>query len=176
MKKLLILFTLFVFTGLFAACATKGAVKTADAPVPVQASAVLKPAQDGVVQGSILFKEEEGGVRLIAEVSGLTPGWHGFHIHETGDCSAPDFSSAGGHFNPQQVDHGKVGEGHAGDLPSLEADADGNAKLDELLTCITLTGEHSIVGRALIVHANPDDYAAQPTGNAGPRVACAVIE
>jgi Cu-Zn family superoxide dismutase len=145
----------------------------------LQASAVLAPTQGNVVVGTVLFVQEmDGGVRLVAEVSGLTPGPHGFHVHEVGDCSAPDATSAGGHFNPHQTAHGKAGEGthHAGDLPSLEADSAGNAKLNVVLDGITLSGDHSIIGRSLIVHADPDDYTSQPTGNAGARVACAVIQ
>ncbi|MCL2178949.1 MAG: superoxide dismutase family protein [Proteobacteria bacterium] len=178
MKKLFVPFAVFIFVGLLAACATQGAsVKAGKASAAaMQASAILMPVGDSVVQGSALFSQEADGIRLIADVSGLSPGSHGFHIHENGECSPPDAKSAGGHFNPHQKEHGRMGEGHAGDLPSLEADADGNAKLDVVLTSIELTGENGIVGRSLIVHADADDYVSQPTGNAGARVACAVIQ
>ncbi|MCL1860631.1 MAG: superoxide dismutase family protein [Proteobacteria bacterium] len=179
MKKLLAPVTLSVLAALLSACAGGGSapVRTAGEPAPPQASALLAPTQGNTVQGNVIFRQEgNGGIQVIAEVSGLTPGSHGFHIHEKGDCSAPDATSAGGHFNPHQTAHGKAGEGHAGDLPSLEADADGNAKLNVVLNSITLTGDHTIVGRGLIVHAAPDDYTTQPTGNAGARVACAVIQ
>jgi Cu-Zn family superoxide dismutase len=176
MKKILAPITISVITGLLSACAgaDTAPVKTAS----LQASALLAPTQGNAVQGTVLFKQEADGIRVIAEVSGLTPGSHGFHVHEKGDCSAPDASSAGGHFNPHGTAHGKAGEGahHAGDLPSLEADAQGNAKLNAVLTGITLTGDHTIVGRGMIVHASPDDYTTQPTGNAGARIACAVIQ
>ncbi|MDR2208803.1 MAG: superoxide dismutase family protein [Azoarcus sp.] len=177
MKKLLAPIAASVVTGLLSACtvADNAPVRTVG---DMQASAILAPTQGNAVQGTVLFKQETNGVRLIAEVSGLTPGSHGFHVHEKGDCSAPDATSAGGHFNPHGTAHGKAGAGthHAGDLPSLEADAQGNAMLDTVLTNIVLTGDHGIVGRGLIVHADPDDYTTQPTGNAGARVACAVIQ
>jgi Cu-Zn family superoxide dismutase len=112
----------------------------------------------------VMFHQEEGGVFMHARLSGLTPGQeHGFHIHEKGDCSSGDGLSAGGHFNPAGKPHGpQDAEHHAGDLPALKADANGKADL-------------RIVGRGLIVHAQPDDYRTQPTGNSGARVACAVI-
>jgi len=183
MKKLLSFTILLVLTGILSGCNSGGNTPARDAveqqPAPLQASALLAPTQGNAVQGNVIFRHEaDGGVRIIAEVSGLTPGSRGFHIHETGDCSAPDASSAGGHFNPHQTAHGKEGEGeyHAGDLPSLQADADGNASLNVVLHGINLTGDHSIIGRGLIVHADPDDYTSQPTGNSGARVACAVIQ
>ncbi|MCL2013125.1 MAG: superoxide dismutase family protein [Cystobacterineae bacterium] len=180
MKKLFALVAVFALSGLFFACAKKvpePAVVEA-APVAVQASAELKPTEGNLVQGNVSFTQEGNGIRVVAEISGLTPGPHGFHIHDIGDCSAPDAMSAGGHFNPHQTEHGKVGEEtyHAGDLPSLEADTEGNARLDVVLESIVLAGEHSIVGRSLIVHADADDYVSQPTGNSGARVACAVIQ
>lgn len=173
MKKLFVPITASVLAGLFTVCAS---AQSAPAAGGQQASATLAPTQGNAVRGNALFKLEGDGVRVTAEVSGLTPGSHGFHIHEKGDCSAPDATSAGGHFNPLQTQHGKAGEGHAGDLPSLEADAKGNAKLDVVLKSITLVGDNSIVGRGLIVHAAPDDFTTQPTGNAGARLACAVIQ
>ena len=179
MKKLFASATVLV--ALLSAC-TSGSnapIQNAGEPAPPQASALLAPTRGNTVQGNVLFRQEaNGSVRVIAEVSGLAPGPHGFHVHEKGDCSAPDASSAGGHFNPHQTAHGKAGEGvfHAGDLPSLEADANGNAKLNVVLNSLMLTGDHGIVGRGLIVHADPDDYVSQPTGNAGARIACAVIQ
>jgi len=179
MKKLLAPATVLV--ALLSACTSGGSapVQNAGEPAPPQASALLAPTQGNTVQGNVIFRQEaKGSIRVIAEVSGLAPGVHGFHVHEKGDCSAPDASSAGGHFNPHGTAHGKVGAGthHAGDLPSLEADANGNAKLNVVLESLVLAGDHGIVGRSLIVHADPDDYVSQPTGNAGARIACAVIQ
>jgi Cu-Zn family superoxide dismutase len=119
-------------------------------------------------------------VRVSGNVSGLRPnGEYGFHIHEAGDCSSGDGMSAKGHFNPYGKPHGQAGssERHAGDLPSLKSDGNGNASVSADVDIITVApGPASIVGRGLIVHAQPDDYKTQPTGNAGARSACAVIQ
>ena len=115
------------------------------------------------------------GVRVA--LTGFEPGTrHGFHVHETGDCSAPDGTSAGGHFNPDGHDHGlpEASARHAGDLGNVEADAEGNVDAEMRFTDLHLDGEHGIGGRAVILHANADD-GGQPTGNAGPRIACGVI-
>jgi Cu-Zn family superoxide dismutase len=113
-------------------------------------------------------------------VQGLVPGReHGFHIHEAGDCSSPDGMSAKGHFNPFGKPHGHPasGERHAGDMPALKADKSGRAKVDVELDIITVApGPASVVGRGVIVHADPDDYRTQPTGNAGARLACGVVQ
>ena len=119
-------------------------------------------------------------IEVTGTISGL-PGnsTHGFHVHETGDCSAPDGTSAGGHFNPASTDHGRVGQGehHAGDSDNITADADGNATVQGWLEGATVGdgAATDIVGKAVIVHADEDDYATQPTGNAGDRLACGVI-
>lgn len=147
-------------------------------PSMPKASATLAPTAGNKTAGSIAFMPNGERVRVVAKVSGLTPGAHGFHIHEKGDCSAADATSAGGHFNPTGKPHGNpaAGEHHGGDMPMLEADAAGNATLDVTLDAITLgSGANAIVGRAVIVHKDPDDYKTQPTGNSGARVACGVI-
>jgi Cu-Zn family superoxide dismutase len=148
------------------------------APVAV---ATLTATAGNTVAGKIDFTLVDGVLRANGEVSGLTPGSeHGFHIHETGDCSAPDGSSAGGHFNPTTSEHGSVNGAvhHGGDMPNLVADAQGVAKVDGPVSSNVNAGSGDaadIIGRGLIVHAGPDDYATQPTGNAGARLACAVI-
>ena len=142
------------------------------------AEAVLKPTAGSNVAGTVNFRGEGGSVVVTARVSGLTPGAHGFHIHEKGDCSAPDATSAGGHFNPSGKAHGhpEHGDHHAGDMPQLVADASGNASLTATLTTVSIgAGAADIVGRGVIVHAAPDDFKTQPTGNSGARVACGVI-
>jgi superoxide dismutase, Cu-Zn family len=148
-----------------------------DAP---HASATLQPSKGAKTAGTADFYQIGNKVRVVANVSGLTPGReHGFHVHEAGDCSSGDGMSAKGHFNPQGKPHGdpRGSERHAGDMPMLRADASGNAKLDSELDIMTVTaGPTSVVGRGLIVHADPDDYKTQPTGNAGARLACAVIQ
>ena len=148
-----------------------------DAP---RASATLQPSKGQKTAGTVDFYQVGSKVRVVANVTGLQPGRdHGFHVHEAGDCSSGDGMSAKGHFNPQGKPHGhpQSGDRHAGDMPSLRADAGGNAKLDTELDIMSVTpGAASVVGRGLIVHADPDDYKTQPTGNAGARLACAVIQ
>jgi len=142
------------------------------------AQANMQPTQGQNVRGTVTFTQQGEQVLVAASFSGLTPGGHGFHIHEKGDCSAPDGTSAGGHFNPAGKKHGNPqhDEHHVGDLPMLEADASGNASLTATLSGLSLgQGSNSIVGRSVIVHAAPDDFKTQPTGNSGARVACGVI-
>jgi Cu-Zn family superoxide dismutase len=113
-----------------------------------------------------------------ARISGLKPNAeHGFHVHETGSCASTDGTSAGGHFNPDGKPHGpQAAAHHAGDLPALKADANGMADARFALTGPTVAdGPASVVGRSVVVHAQPDDYSTQPTGNSGARLACGVI-
>lgn len=139
----------------------------------------MKATQGNTASGDIHLSPAPGGVRLQGQISGLKAGAeHGFHVHEKGDCSAPDATSAGGHFNPEGHAHGLVAGAvhHAGDLPALKADAQGMAKFDAVVAGLTLSaGSHSVTGRSLVIHRDPDDGVTQPTGNSGPRVACGVI-
>ncbi|WP_198314479.1 superoxide dismutase family protein [Chitinibacter sp. GC72] len=139
----------------------------------------FKSAQDQQVMGMLMVHEMNGHLMLKGKISGLKPnGEHGFHIHETGDCSKMDFSSAGGHFNPGKVKHGQQdSEHHLGDLANLKADANGRVMVEMMLMDFSLNpkADHSIIGRAVVIHANPDDYMSQPAGNSGPRIACGVI-
>jgi len=152
-----------------AACATPS-------PTAV-ASAELQATRGNAVSGTLQFSQTGNAVTVTGEVRGLKPGAeHGFHVHEKGDCSSGDGVSAGGHFNPTGASHGHHGHGHVGDLPVLQADAQGVAHLNFTTTSLSLTDPAtSVVGRGLIVHRDPDDYTTQPTGNSGPRVACGVI-
>ena len=145
-----------------------------------QAEANLASASGSLVSGKLTVRPSSDGVRVTGEVGGFKPGSsHGFHIHEKGDCSAADASSAGGHFNPTGQPHGRAlhGAHHAGDSDNLTADANGVAKIDTHVTGVSLGGGagNDIAGRAFVVHAAPDDYSSQPAGNAGARVACGVI-
>lgn len=142
-----------------------------------KAIAVVSPTKDQKAFGIVTFTLVENGVRVIGEFSGLTPGKHGFHIHEFGDCSAPDGTSAGGHYNPSSMPHSMPSshKRHMGDMGNIEAGADGTAFLDYVDAVISLNGEHSIIGRGVIVHENPDDLTTQPTGAAGARIACGVV-
>lgn len=145
---------------------------------PVRAEAVLQPTKGNAVSGLVSFSQAGDKIRVVAEIQGLTPGAHGFHIHDKGDCSAPDASSAGGHFNPSGRLHGNPDytEHHAGDMPQLVAGANGIARLTTYLDGTVLgEGEIGIVGRGVIVHAAADDFKTQPAGNSGARQACGVI-
>jgi Cu-Zn family superoxide dismutase len=162
---------------LLAGCQGMQSGAPADAP---RASANLQPTKNGKASGTVNFVQVGDKVRLTGNISGLVPGReHGFHIHEAGDCSSGDGMSAKGHFNPYGKPHANPGtsDRHAGDMPALKADSSGNATINSELDVITVApGPASIVGRGLIVHADPDDYKTQPTGNAGARIACAVIQ
>lgn len=142
-----------------------------------KAVCVLHPTEGNNASGIIKFEKTEGGIKIIADVEGLTPGKHGFHIHEFGDCSRLDGKSAGGHFNPEGTDHGAPDAAvrHVGDLGNLVANDEGKAHYEMIDTYISFDGLHSIIGRAVIVHAGEDDLTSQPTGAAGARVACGVI-
>lgn len=141
------------------------------------AVAVLIPTVGNAVTGTVRFTQVDGGVRVVADVAGLKPGAHGFHIHEFGDISAADGMSAGGHLNPGHAKHGApdAAERHEGDLGNLKADANGHATVDYVDPVITLNGPTSIIGRGVVVHADADDLKSQPVGNAGKRVAAGVI-
>ena len=157
--------------GVIAGCASLGGGPTAKAE--------LQSKSGSSVTGALSLRQESAGVRITGDVRGLAPAsTHGFHVHEKGDCSAPDASSAGPHFNPGGSPHGKMGAGphHAGDMPNIVADKRGTARVDVLVPGATLgEGANSVTGRAIVVHRDPDDYQTQPAGNAGPRVACGVI-
>ena len=149
----------------------------ADGP---SARATLQPTKGNSTAGTVTFTQKGDKVQVVANITGLKAGQeHGFHIHDKGDCSSGDGMSAGGHFNPLGKPHAhpSTPNRHAGDLPALKADGSGSAKLSVELDVISVTdGPTSIIGRGLIVHAQPDDYKTQPTGNAGARLACAVIQ
>jgi superoxide dismutase, Cu-Zn family len=144
-----------------------------------KAVANLEPTKGNTVRGTVTFEQRGSSVMVSGTLAGLKAGSeHGFHVHEKGDCSSGDGMSAGGHFNPQGKGHGHHAgmERHAGDMPNVRADSYGNASFSFETTGITIgSGATDIVGKGLIVHRDPDDYKSQPAGNAGPRLACAVI-
>ena len=144
------------------------------------ASIVMTPASGSLVSGKLSAAPMENGVRITGELGGLSRGsTHAIHIHEKGDCSAADATSAGGHFNPAQQQHGRAGSGphHGGDMDNIVADANGVARVDVRAIGVSLGGgDTDIGGRAVVVHAAADDYRSQPAGNAGARVACGVIQ
>ncbi len=146
-------------------------------PVIKKAVAVITPTKGNNVHGIVTFTKTENGIKVVADLEGLTPGAHGFHIHEYGDCSAANGSSAGGHFNPDSVKHAGPLDvpRHVGDMGNITADKNGKAHIELVDNLIAFQGTHNIIGHAVVVHANADDLKSQPSGNAGPRVACGVI-
>src|SRR5438034_4625224 len=146
---------------------------------PLKAIAVLHPIGGGSkVSGTVTFTEVADGVQVHAELTGLTPGKHGFHVHEFGDCSAADASSAGAHFNPTNQPHAApdATARHVGDMGNIEAETSGAAKLDYLDHHMSLANDdRSVLGRSVVVHAKADDLKSQPAGDSGARVACGVI-
>lgn len=142
-----------------------------------KAKVTLKPTKGNKVTGTVTFAVVSDGVKIVADIDGLTPGKHGLHVHEFGDCSAPDGSSAGGHFNPTKNDHGApdTADRHVGDLGNITADENGHAHFERVDKVIALKGENNVIGRSMIVHEKADDFS-QPVGNAGGRLACGVIE
>ena len=142
------------------------------------ASAEVKAASGSSVSGTVTFAEKEGKTEIAVDLKGLKPGDHGFHIHEKGDCSAPDATSAGDHFNPGKHPHGApdAPQHHGGDLGNLTAGEDGSVQTTLTVDFLTVAeGESSVVGRAVVVHEKPDDMKSQPAGNAGPRIGCGVV-
>lgn len=145
----------------------------------MHAVADISPTEGNEARGTIRFSGRDGTVRLAGTITGLEPGAHGFHIHEFGDCSAPDASSAGDHFNPHDDPHGSPRDlenaHHVGDLGNLTANEQGEAEVDVEDNEIQLSGPESVIGKALVVHADQDDFESQPSGNSGPRVGCGEI-
>ena len=144
------------------------------------AQAVLFGASGTSVSGELTLTADTSGVTVAGELNGLEPSTtHGFHVHETGDCSAPDAKSAGAHFNPDNSMHGSPTSmpRHLGDLPNLEADARGRTRVSATIGGATLRdgGPHDLMGKALVVHAMRDDYMTQPAGDSGDRIACGVV-
>ena len=166
------LFALLGSSALIAGCGLMG---PGNGPM---ARATLEATRGNTAAGTVSFQAKDDGVLMQVSVSGLKPNQeHGFHIHEKGDCSSGDGMSTGGHFNPTGKPHGpQDGDHHAGDLPALKADASGQVKLQVMVRGVGIgSGVGNIFGRGLIVHAMPDDFKTQPTGNSGARIACGVI-
>ena len=169
-----------VFAGFLIALA--GAAATTDdalAASMTSAHATLKATEGNNASGMLDLIQTADGVSITGTISGLTPNsHHGFHIHENGDCSSPDAKSAGGHFAPAHHQHGNPANPphHAGDMPNIDADAKGVAKVELTVKGVTLDkGPQSVLDRAIVVHEKADDYTSQPAGDSGPRIACGVI-
>ena len=153
------------------------ALTVATAQDASKASAKLEPKSGSKATGTITFTKVGDEVELSGDIENLSPGKHGFHIHDKGDCSAPDASSAGGHFNPTHQHHGgpDTAEHHAGDLGNIEADSSGKAHI-QWKGKLSLAGADSIIGKSVVVHEKADDLKTDPAGNSGARIACGVIE
>lgn len=146
---------------------------------PVATAMLYSKTEDADdVTGYVVFTQTNQGVRVEATITGMEMQTdHGFHIHQYGDCRAIDASSAGGHFNPTNEEHGAPSDEnrHMGDLGNISTNEQGTAEVDFIDEKLVIDGPNSITGRAVIVHANEDDLVSQPSGAAGPRVACGVI-
>lgn len=150
----------------------------ANAQYPHILTAKLNPASGSQVTGTVAFTQAADGARVVVDLTGLTPGKHGLHIHEKGDCSDPKANSAGAHFNPTHSYHGgpDTAEHHAGDFGNITADASGKVHVEMTMKGVKLGGADSIVGKSVVVHAKEDDLKTDPSGNSGDRIACGVIE
>lgn len=181
--KLLKTFSLVLFTALFAwGCSQQQSddqkkKTTKPAPAFTKAVAVVHPTANSEVSGTVTFQKVEKGVRVQGNFTGLSQGKHGFHIHEYGDCRADDGTSAGGHYNPTDKKHGAPTQDarHMGDMGNLVVGEDGKANIDYVDPKIKLNGPNSIIGRGIVIHGGADDFESQPSGAAGPRMACGVI-
>lgn len=142
--------------------------------------ATIQNAQGEIIGTARVSNSRELLVRVTVEITRGTPGQHGVHLHETGQCQGPDFASAGGHFNPSGLPHGDPDfpAHHAGDLGNIVIDQDGRGRIDLTTNVLTATPAafNSALGRSIIYHANQDDLATDPTGNSGPRTGCGVFE
>lgn len=171
MKNLFLLSTL-CFLLIFNSCQTESN--------PIVAVATITAKSNSNVTGSVKFTEVDGTVTMVATISNLTQGDHAIHIHAEGDCSASDGSSAGGHWNPTNVDHGKWGQGnfHIGDIGNITPNGTGVGTIERTtnLWCIGCGDTNkNILGKAIIIHAGPDDFSSQPSGAAGARIGCGEI-
>lgn len=150
-------------------------------PKAGKARAAIQSASGSTLTGEAIFEESNGGVKMTLTVKGATPGTHAVHLHESGDCSAQDATSAGGHWNPKHEAHGnRAGGGafHSGDIANLEVGEDGTGTLEVTAADWTIGGaeQTNVIGKAVIIHASQDDFVSQPAGNAGARVGCGVVE
>ena len=145
----------------------------------IHAVAEIMPTSGNEARGAIRLSGGNGTVKIAGSVTGLEPGAHGLHIHEFGDCSAPDASSAGEHFNPHDDPHGSPRDledaHHVGDLGNITVNEQGAAEIDVEDNEIELSGPESVIGKAMVVHSDQDDFESQPSGNSGARIGCGEI-
>jgi Cu-Zn family superoxide dismutase len=164
---------------LAAGCGSSGSAPPAKTAGGASAQAILESKSGSAVTGTAAFTElADGWVRVHVHIENATPGSHGLHVHEKGDCSTPDATSAGGHFNPAGNPHAAptADKRHAGDFGNVEIGSDGKGDLEVRTDQVTVKpGPNSVVGRAVVFHEKTDDMTTQPTGNAGARFACGVV-
>lgn len=171
------IFTLFVLALILNCTKTERieVVKEFDGPKISKAIAVIHPIGDNDISGTVNFGKTETGTKITAQITGLSKGDHGFHIHQYGDCSALDGSSAGGHFNPDDMKHNSrdAEKRHVGDMGNLASEG------EEFTTTLSYIDDEiyleEVIGRGIIIHAGQDDLTSQPSGDAGARIACGVI-
>lgn len=202
--KISLLLSILMVLFVFAACSNKpdeerGTSAEGEAPTPAEAPSSTPPPaapaagpsatatlqgspDDTDFSGTVTFHQAGSGVHVVAELAGVdTPGKHGFHVHETGECShgtdGKHFTSAGGHFNPTNSEHAcpPTEPRHAGDLGNVEVGANGSGRMEMTTTGLSLSGPNSVVGKAILLHTGEDDCKTQPTGNSGDRFACGVV-
>lgn len=167
---------LFLFSILFISSKSLFAASSSD-----EYEAKLAPSVQSKAKGVVKFVSSDGNnIEIKGSITGLTPGEHGMHVHEVGDCSDVEtgFKKSGSHFNPEHANHGSLHDGHAGDLGNIVADKNGEAHFDIKTSKFNLIQDdkHSILGRALVVHAGKDDEKTNPAGNSGERILCGVVK
>jgi superoxide dismutase, Cu-Zn family len=159
--------------------AGRAAVTPGEGGAMMHAVAEIMPTSGNEARGAIRFSGGNGTVQISGSITGLEPGAHGFHVHQVGDCSAPDASSAGDHFNPHDDPHGSPRDlenaHHVGDLGNITANAQGEAEISVEDSEMKLSGPESVIGKAVVVHADQDDFESQPSGNSGARLGCGEI-
>lgn len=173
--------SLILLVGLVGCSSSKSASSAAVPPASAapQLTAMIEGRSGSALTGTATFTQSSGAVHVVVDVNNAPEGVHAVHLHEKGDCSAPDASSAGGHFNPTHMSHGSPDSPnhHAGDFGNMRVGADGHGHLELDSTILTIApGEMSVSGHAVVVHANADDMTTQPTGNAGGRIGCGVVK
>jgi Cu-Zn family superoxide dismutase len=162
-------------------CASSTSSSTAS-PKPAagpRANALIEGRSGSALSGMAVFTQNGDTVHVVVDVVNAPEGVHAVHLHEKGDCSAPDATSAGGHFNPMKMEHGSpdAPTHHAGDFGNMTVGGEGHGHLELDSAMLTVTaGDHSVLGHAIVVHAKEDDMHTQPTGNAGARLGCGVVE
>ncbi len=170
-----------LLTALFGCSTSKSASSAAVPPASAgpQLTAMIEGRSGSALTGTATFTQSSGAVHIVVDVNNAPEGVHAVHLHEKGDCAAPDASSAGGHFNPTHMSHGSPDSPnhHAGDFGNMTVGNDGHGHLELDSTILTIApGEMSVSGHAVVVHANADDMTTQPTGNAGGRIGCGVVK